>query len=163
MSQLDDLLEQNTAPSWRLVAYGIMGLLGMFLLWSAFADLDEVAIAPGEVVPQGRVKTIQHLEGGIIDELFVRDGDTVRLGTPLVQMDLAGTVTNIEELQVRRDGFLIRKARLEAEANGTPLTLPTDLVSGMDNIIDAERQAHDVRRPAKRQTAIADGSSSDRK
>ncbi|MBT5241346.1 MAG: HlyD family type I secretion periplasmic adaptor subunit [Rhodospirillaceae bacterium] len=145
MSQLDDLLEQNTAPSWRLVAYAIMGLLGMFLLWSAFADLDEVAIAQGEVVPQGRVKTIQHLEGGIIDELFVRDGDTVREGTPLVQMDLAGTVTNIEELQVRRDGFLIRKARLVAEANGTPLTLPSNLVAGMDNIIEAERQAYDAR------------------
>ena len=145
MSQLDDLLEQNTAPSWRLVAYAIMGLLGMFLLWSAFADLDEVAIAQGEVVPQGRVKTIQHLEGGIIDQLFVRDGDTVREGTPLVQMDLAGTVTNIEELQVRRDGFLIRKARLVAEANGTPLTLPSNLVAGMDNIIEAERQAYDAR------------------
>lgn len=145
MSQLDDLIEHNTAPSWRLVAYVIMGLLGLFLLWSAFASLDEVAVAPGEVVPQGRVKTIQHLEGGIIDELFVRDGDTVRANTPLVQLDLAGTVTNLEELQVRRDGYLIRKARLLAEANGTALTLPTDLVPGMDNIIDAEREAYDAR------------------
>ncbi len=145
MSQLDDLLEHNTAPSWRIVAYGIMGLLGMFLLWSAFADLDEVAIAPGEVVPQGRVKTIQHLEGGIIDELLVRDGDTVREGTPLVQLDLAGTVTNIEELQVRRDGLLIRKARLEAEANSTSLTLPADLTPGMDSIIEAERKAYEAR------------------
>ncbi|MDG2243039.1 MAG: HlyD family type I secretion periplasmic adaptor subunit [Rhodospirillaceae bacterium] len=145
MSQLDDLLEHNTAPSWRLVAYAIMGLLGMFLLWSAFADLDEVAIAPGEVVPQGRVKTIQHLEGGIIDELFVRDGDTVREGSPLVQLDLAGTVTNIDELQVRRDGLLIRKARLEAEANSSSLALPADLTPGMDSIIEAERKAYEAR------------------
>ncbi|MEQ8510190.1 MAG: HlyD family type I secretion periplasmic adaptor subunit [Rhodospirillaceae bacterium] len=145
MSQLDDLIAHSEAPNWRLVTYLIMGLLGLFLLWSAFANLDEVAIAPGEVVPQGRIKTIQHLEGGLIDDLFVRDGDTVREGAPLVQLDLAGTVTNLEELKIRRDGLLIRKARLEAEANGTPLTLPSDMAGGMDNIIEAERQAYDAR------------------
>lgn len=145
MSQLDDLLVQNETPSWRVVAYVIMGLLALFLLWAGFAELDEVAIAQGEVVPQGRVKTIQHLEGGIIDELFVREGDTVREGVPLVQLDLAGTVTNIQELQVRLDGLLIRKARLEAEANGTPLSLPSDLADGMDRTVEAEQQAYQAR------------------
>lgn len=145
MSQLDDLLVQTEMPSWRVVAYVIMGLLALFLLWAGFAELDEVAIAQGEVVPQGRVKTIQHLEGGIIDELFVREGDTVREGASLVQLDLAGTVTNIEELQVRLDGLLIRKARLDAEANGTALNLPSDLASGMDRIVEAERQAYQAR------------------
>ena len=84
MSQLDTLLDQQDAPGWRMVAYAIMSLLGLFILWAGFARLDEVAIAAGEVVPQGRVKTVQHLEGGIIDEIFVREGDTVREGTPLV-------------------------------------------------------------------------------
>ncbi len=145
MSQLDDLLDQHEAPGWRTVAYAIMSLLALFLLWSLFAHLDEVAIAPGEVVPQGRVKTIQHLEGGIIDELYVREGDTVREGTPLVQLDLAGTVTNVEELQVRLDGLLLRKARLEAEANTTPLDLPTDVGANVASIVAAEQQAYDAR------------------
>lgn len=145
MSQLDDLLVQNETPSWRIVAYVIMGLLALFLLWAGFAKLDEVAIAQGEVVPQGRVKTIQHLEGGIIDELFVREGDLVREGASLVQLDLAGTVTNIQELQVRLDGLLIRKARLGAEANGSELSLPSDLASGMDRIVEAELQAYQAR------------------
>lgn len=145
MSQLDDLLVQNETPSWRFAAYVIMSLLALFLIWAGFAELDEVAIAQGEVVPQGRVKTIQHLEGGIIDELFVREGDTVREGAPLVQLDLAGTVTNIQELQVRLDGLLVRKARLEAEANNSPLGLPADLATGMDGIIAAEQQAYEAR------------------
>ncbi len=146
MSQLDELIERNDAPGWRRVAYGIMSLLGFFLLWAGFAKLDEVAIATGEVVPQGRVKTIQHLEGGIIDEILVREGDTVREGTPLVQLDLAGTVTNMEELQVRLDGLIIRRARFEAEANDADLVFPDYLPSSVDNVIQAEREAYDARK-----------------
>lgn len=146
MSQLDHLLDRNDAPGWRLVAYAIMSLLGLFLLWAGFAKLDEVAIAIGEVVPQGRIKTIQHLEGGIIDEIFVREGDTVRADTPLVQIDLAGTVTNMEELQVRLEGLTIRRARLEAEANGTGLEFPELLSSDVTNILNAEREAYEARK-----------------
>lgn len=146
MSQLDDLLERNDAPGWRMVAYAIMSLFGLFLVWAGFAKLNEVAIAPGEVVPQGRVKTIQHLEGGIIDEIFVREGDIVREGTPLVQLDLAGTVTNLEELQVRLDGFAIRKTRLNAEANDSTLTFPEYLPTGVDGIVEAERAAFEARK-----------------
>ena len=123
-----------------------MSLLGLFLLWAGFARLDEVAIAPGEVVPQGRIKTIQHLEGGIIDEIFVREGDTVREGTPLVQLDLADTVTNMEELQVRLDGLTIRKAHLEAEANDSELLFPDYLPSEVENVVRAEREAYEARK-----------------
>lgn len=146
MSQLDNILEQHNAPGWRIVSYAIMSLLGLFLLWASFANLDEVAIALGEVVPQGRVKTIQHLEGGIIDEILVREGDTVREGTPLIQLDLAGTVTNMKELQVRLDGLIIRKARLDAEANGSTLTIPDHLPRGVDGIVEAEREAYEARK-----------------
>ncbi|MDG2319546.1 MAG: HlyD family type I secretion periplasmic adaptor subunit [Rhodospirillaceae bacterium] len=146
MNQLDDLLDQHTAPGWRLVTYGIMSLLGLFVLWAGFANLDEVAIAPGEVVPQGRVKTVQHLEGGIIDEILVVEGDTVREGTALVQLDLAGTVTNMEELQVRLDGLTLQKARLKAEANDSALALPTNLPLGIEGIANAERQAYEARK-----------------
>lgn len=158
MSQLDELLEQHEVPGWRRVAYGIMALLALFLLWSLFAHLDEVAIAPGEVVPQGRVKTIQHLEGGIIDELFVREGDTVREGTSLVQLDLAGTATNIEELEVRLAGLLVRKSRLDAEANTTALVTPTDLADNIADIIAAERDAYEARqRELKSTRAVLEG------
>jgi adhesin transport system membrane fusion protein len=145
MSQLDELLDETQIPGWRKIAYAIMSLLALFLLWSLFAHLDEVAIAPGEVVPQGRVKTIQHLEGGIIDDLFVREGDTVREGTALVQLDLAGTVTNLEELNVRLAGLLLRKARLEAEANSTPLGIPSDMGANVAGIVTAERDAYEAR------------------
>ncbi len=48
------------------------------MTWANFATLDEVSIATGEVVPAGRIKVVQHLEGGIIQEIYVSEGDTVR-------------------------------------------------------------------------------------
>ena len=57
-----------------------MMLLAVLLVWAHFARLDEVAVAQGEVVPQGKVKVIQHLEGGIIERIYVTDGATVKAG-----------------------------------------------------------------------------------
>ena len=70
-----------------LVILIIFVTFGGFLLWSALARLDAGAIAEGEVVPAGRVRTVQHLEGGIIREIKVRDGDRVKAGDELLTLD----------------------------------------------------------------------------
>jgi len=114
--KLDMLLNQNPLPGWRLVAWPVMILLGVGVLWANFATLDEVSIATGEVVPAGRIKVVQHLEGGIIQEIYVSEGDTVREGQTLMQLDLAGSGTNREELLVRLDSErLIKPAWLQKQ------------------------------------------------
>ncbi|MFL2771505.1 MAG: HlyD family type I secretion periplasmic adaptor subunit [Rhodospirillaceae bacterium] len=152
MSQLDQLINKHNGRNMRVVNYCIISFLGLFLIWATFADLDEVAIATGEVVPQGRVKTVQHLEGGIIDAILVVEGDNVREGSPIIQLDLAGTVANIEELQVRLDGLLIRKARLQAEADGTKLVFPENAPPGVADILEAENLAYDARKREQKST-----------
>ncbi len=143
--KLDMLLNQNPLPSWRLVAWPIMILLLAGVVWANFATLDEVAIATGEVVPAGRIKVVQHLEGGIIQEIYVTEGDTVRAGQTLLQLDLASGGTNQEELLVRLDSERLVKARLEAEADGTDLTFPEEVASRRPAIVAAQRQAFDAR------------------
>ena len=123
-----------------------MAMLCLFLLWAAVASLDEVAVAVGEVVPQGRIKTIQHLEGGIIDTLFVGEGDVVREGTPLVQLDLSSSASNADGLRVRLDGFQLTKARLEAEATGSVPVFPADLAKRSPNLVSAEHASFEARR-----------------
>jgi len=138
MKHLDHLLNDNDDLRRRHRSWLVMGLLFVFLLWACFAALDEVAIATGTVVPQGRVKTIQHLEGGIIDKLFVQEGEIVHEGLPLVQMDLGANASNADELRVRIDGYLITKRRLEAEASGTTLEYPADMQERQKTIVAAE-------------------------
>lgn len=81
-----------------------------WMLWSAVAVLavvglgypvETVVVAPGRVIPSDRVKSVQHLEGGIVAAVLVKDGERVREGQPLVEIDLGGNGLNLEELSAR--------------------------------------------------------------
>ena len=144
--RLELLLTEHPLPSWRMFAWPVMVLLTTLLTWSFFAQLDETAISEGQVVPQGKVKVIQHLEGGIIEQLFVAEGDTVKDGDRLLQLNLASTGANKEELQVRLDAQLLIRARLLAEAEGTELAFPDDVAKRRPTLVGSQRQAHDARK-----------------
>lgn len=144
--RLDSLLSEHPLPSWRMFAWPVMILMTGMIVWSFFAQLDEVAIASGKVVPRGQIKVVQHLEGGIIQELFVSEGDVVKKGDDLLQLDLASSGTNKEELQVRLDSELLTRARLLAEAEGNELRFPTDVAARRPALVQAQRQAYEARK-----------------
>ena len=106
MTTLDEVLAENPAPPWSAVVWAAIVLLIGGIGWAAFSKLDEVSSAAGEVVPQGKVKLVQHYEGGIIAELYVQDGSVVTEGQPLLQLDVSASGANREELQVRLDALL---------------------------------------------------------
>ena len=144
-SPLDALLIKRPMPSLRMVAWPIMILITAMLTWANFAKLDEVSVAMGKVVPLGKTKVIQHLEGGIVQEIFVSEGDTVTAGQPLLLLDLASGGKNREELQVRLDSELAARSRLQAEAEGRKLKFPRSLETRQPALVEAQRQAHDAR------------------
>ena len=147
MSRLDELQTEHPLPTWRPFAWTIIVLLTAVIIWGNFAELDEVTVAMGEVIPQGKVKVIQHLEGGIIEEIHVQEGDAVKKGAPLVQLDLASSGNNKEELQVRLDGHILKRARLEAEATGSPeISFPSEEAVRLPTLVIAERKAFEARR-----------------
>lgn len=146
-NKLDGLLDAHPVPTWRRAAWPVMGLILLGFLWSNFAKLDEVAVAPGEVIPLGNSKLIQHLEGGIIETLFIKEGDVVREGQTLLQLDLGSGGANIQELQARQDSELLTRARLDAEATGkdTP-DFPQDVVSRVPAQGNSQLQAFNARK-----------------
>ncbi len=150
MSRLDTLIDGYPLPTWRPLAWPIMGLVFLLVLWANFAQLDEVAVAMGEVVPQGKIKVIQHLEGGIIEEIFVTEGVRVRQGQKLIQLDLATSGTNVKELQVRLDAQILIRARLLAEAEGKTPKFPRDVAGRRTQQVVAEINNYKAR---KRQLA----------
>ena len=142
---LDALLDKHPLPSWRIFAWPVMVLMTALIIWAFFAQLDETSIANGQVVPQGKVKVIQHLEGGFIEKLYVADGDTVKEGDPLLQLNLASTGSNKEELRVRLDSMLLVRARLLAEAEATELAFPKEVAGRQPTLVSSQRQAYDAR------------------
>ena len=145
MSALTEIATARDQDRWVTTSRVIAGLVVLFVIWSFFAKIDEVAIAPGEVVPQGRLKTIQHFEGGLIEDIFVREGDTVRLDTPLIQLDLAASVSSRAELQARMDTLSLRRTRLEAEATGQTPVFDDVEAARQPAVRDAEKAAFDAR------------------
>jgi adhesin transport system membrane fusion protein len=146
VSRLDALVASQPLPGWLPFGRVVMLLVAGFSVWAYFAQREEVAVAPGEVVPQGNIKVIQHLEGGIVQEIYVAEGAPVRAADRLVLLDLGGSGLNREELAVRLDGLTLAKARLQAEAAGRPPDFPEAAAARRPEFVRAERQTYEARR-----------------
>lgn len=93
----------------------IFALFGGFFLWAALAPIQGAVIAPGTVVVEGKPKTLQHLDGGIVSEILVRDGDKVSAGDVLLRLDPTSLNANRDLLVKRLDEAKATRARLTTE------------------------------------------------
>jgi protease secretion system membrane fusion protein len=96
----------------------LAGGLALFILWAALAPLDEGVPTQATVAIDTKRKAVQHLQGGIIREVMVREGDEVKEGQPLVRMDDAVAKANFEATRQRYLGFRAMEARLLTEQTG---------------------------------------------
>jgi HlyD family secretion protein len=118
--------------------------------WGYFAPLDGGAVAPGVINPDSGKKTIQHLEGGIIAEMRVREGEAVTVGQPLVVLESTQARAAYDSLVQQRWALLARKARLEAESAGqSQIDLPPELNSTdrrIRSVVEAQQEVFEARR-----------------
>ncbi|ARJ67430.1 hypothetical protein WV31_18050 [Magnetospirillum sp. ME-1] len=118
-----------------------------FLAWSSIAILDVVSQASGEVVPSTQLKSIQHLEGGIVAEILVREGQAVSKDQPLVTLQATASGADVNEMSIRLVTLNLNVARLEAEAaDKDGVVYPpeivrthSDLVTATDNLFRSRR------------------------
>ncbi len=122
------------------------GVLGLALVGLGY-PVETVVTAPGQVIPSDRVKSVQHLEGGIITAVLVKDGERVKQGQPLIEIDLGGAGLNLEELSARFSASQAARIRLRAESQGKPLArsdfpgqLDEDVVRGQLGAYEARMQ-----------------------
>ncbi|MBQ0811115.1 biotin/lipoyl-binding protein, partial [Roseovarius sp.] len=90
----------------------------IFILWAAFAWIDEIVRAPGEFISTSRPQIIQNLEGGILAELLVQEGDVVARGDVLARLHDTRFNSEVADLQDQIAGLEVRQLRLEAELAG---------------------------------------------
>lgn len=129
----------------------ILGLALMILVgggfgaWAGFAPLASAIIAPGSFVATGKNKIVQHLEGGVIEEILAHEGDTVREGQELIRLDETAALANVRQLELREHRLRAMLARLQAQARGAEAFEPPQAV--VENLADADIAAiHDSQR-----------------
>lgn len=115
-------LEDERIPGFARTGLLLVGLLVLlFFAWITVVHLDELAIAPGEVVPSGAVKLVQHLEGGVVEEIAVEEGQVVQQGDVLVRLDRTQVQAEMDQLRARQASLQVRIERLKAFAEGRDL------------------------------------------
>ncbi len=118
-----EIVETPASPLGRVTAYTLMALFAIALLWACVGKVDIVASAKGKIIPSGRTKVIQPFETGVVRAIYVHDGQTVKAGETLIDLD--PTMNQAESKHYESDLLAaeLDVVRLHAElAEGDPLT-----------------------------------------
>jgi hemolysin D len=132
-----EIVETPPSPLGRAVAFSVIAVFGTALAWACIGTLDIVALAPGKIVPSSRTKTIQPFDTGVVHAIQVRDGQSVKSGDVLIELDTTAINAELGHLQGDLMAAQLEIARLQAgiankddplAAFNPPANAPTDLV-----------------------------------
>ena len=152
---MDDPLAKDGEREQRdhLIIWLCLITLAAAVVWSSFAELARVVRADGQIVTATRTRIVQNLEGGIIVAIDTEEGDEVRADQELMRLDPTRFEANVAELEQKISALEIRRARLEAEAQGAEdLLIPEPLIQQRPNLSDSETRLFATRQKYKRST-----------
>lgn len=124
----------------------VAGFFVIATLWAAFAEIDQVVRGDGKVITRSQIQLVQNLEGGILSEILVREGDTVEKDQPLMRIDSTRYVSAFRESEQGSLSLQAKIARLAAETSGARLEFPAAVQKGAAAVAANERALHETRR-----------------
>lgn len=134
----------------RVIVWSIAVVLVVFVVWARWAVLDQITRAPGSVIASSKTQIIQSMDGGTIEALHVKEGDTVEAGQVLLQFDKTRSEAGFLEARAKMAGLTATVARLQSEVLGTPLVFPPE-VGAYPHFIQAQTMLYNKRQSAIRQ------------
>lgn len=152
MSDARAAVMQDARPLALAVLYSTAFFLIVAVIWASWATLDEVVVGTGRIIPSSQIQVIQNLEGGILAELPVTEGQVVEKEQVLLRIDDTRFTSSYREAQVKRLSLLASIARLTAEARGGPLSFPREVAKQAPQLVRSEAALHASRRRAVDET-----------
>lgn len=122
----------------RIVGY----IVAILLFWAAIMQIDEIARGEGKVIPSRQLQIIQSLDGGIVSEILVKEGDVVDEGQVLLKVDETRFVSSFRESRAMYLSLLAKVARLRALAEGTPFLPPAEVLLEAPEILEQEQKLY---------------------
>ena len=130
----------------RVLLRSIGIVFAVFVLWAAVAQLDEVTRGEGKVIPSKQVQVLQSIDGGLVSEILVREGEVVQANQLLVKIDETRFVSSVKENRAQYLGLVARAARLKAMSDAKPFVPPPDVLKEAPEIVEQERLLYEAKR-----------------
>lgn len=131
-------LEQEPLRARAMLRWAIL-VVFILIIWAAFAKVDEVTRGEGRVIPSSQLQVIQSVDGGVVEEIKVREGQTVNAGDVLLRIDPTRFVSSLRESQATYHALLAKTARLQALSTGKPFDPPPEVVKEAPTLVEQER------------------------
>ncbi|MDD3325118.1 MAG: HlyD family type I secretion periplasmic adaptor subunit [Sulfurospirillaceae bacterium] len=126
MSSLSEAILQKAPSASSKLIWLIAIAVGWLIYWSSIAEIDEITRGEGKIIPSQQLQVVQNLEGGIVSEILVKEGDFVKKGQILLKIDDKNFASSFGESKLRFIELKAKSLRLEAEANDKPFEVPND-------------------------------------
>ena len=142
MASLSAAVLQKAPVKSQMILWIMLGVIVWLIVWASFAEIDELARGIGKVIPSKQVQIVQNLEGGIVSEILVDEGELVEAGQVLVKIDDTSFSSSYEENRLRYIELKAKSIRLEAEATGKPFKVDKKTKAEMTDLILQEESLY---------------------
>lgn len=132
--------------AFNALLVSLVALVVCLFIWSAFATLEEITRGVGRVIPATKIQVVQNLEGGIVRDIFVREGQMVARGDVLLHIDPTQANASVGEAKERIAGLAVMLERLHAEVAGRELVLSETLAAANPELVSHEQALFQARR-----------------
>ncbi len=144
MHSLSSAVLEVAPTRLRFVLYFWIIAILVFLTWANFALIDEIARGDGEIIPSGENQIIQNLEGGIVEEILVNEGQEVEKNQILIRIDNKKSTSSFSSNAVKADALQAKIARLRAESKGLKFSVDKELQQRIPLIVENERSLYET-------------------
>ncbi len=117
-------VEKNRPRGGQVIIWMALATVVTFILWATWIEMDEITRGNGKVIPSSQIQDVQNLEGGIISELLVREGEVVEKGQVLLVMDDTQFMSSLDGQKANRRSLNIKRIRLQSEIDGSEPVMP---------------------------------------
>jgi adhesin transport system membrane fusion protein len=143
--EADELMSRERTHRARLVVRAAVLMAVMLLVWAAWAEVDEVTRGEARVIPSRQLQVVQSLDGGVVQEILVREGQVVEPGQLLLRIDETRATSGVRESAAQDLALRARAARLRALAEGSEFKPPTAADAAEQGIVDDEKRLYGAR------------------
>lgn len=142
----DWAIAEQTPRGARVLVWLSVITVFILIVWAALASLDEVTRGEGKVIPTRQIQVLQSMDGGIVSEILIKEGQSVKIGDLLLKVDPTRMISSLRENRSQYFSLLAKAARLRALADGARFIPPSGMANDAPEIVEQERRLYETRR-----------------